>query len=563
MLFDKGKVSHGGVLAAMLVMMPLWAQAQQLPRLKPLPPQHRGVPQAQVRSRVEPGGHADSPWTPVIRQPAFVLGVDGGAGNPMLMTDGTVLVQDAGAQDWWRLTPDQYGSYANGTWTQVASLPADYSPLYHSSAVLPDGRLIIMGGEYNFFVPVWTALGAIYDPLADTWTPVATPPFFDVEEISKGVYGQNIGDASGVVLADGTYMQADCCTPQAALLNPHTLTWTPTGSNKYDTNNEEGWNLLPSGEVLTVDAYVPIAPFFPSFIPTGKNSEIYDPRSGAWSSAGSTIVQLWDSAAAPGCGGENDATFEVGPAVLRADGTVFYMGSNTCATGTGNTAIYDSHTRKWQAGPVFPKVDGVGDLNIADGPASWEPNDKVLMMASPAYGNPPSFFFEWDGKRLHQVPGPPNAPIDGSFYGNMLVLPTGQILLTDFSYDIELYNPTITPADREFERRIAPVVFYAPPEVTPGSSYQVYGIRFNGMTQGAAYGDDVQAATNFPLVRITNLETSHVFYSRTHDHSSMAVASDYVVSTHFDVPDTQEPGLSVLEVVANGIASEPVFVLVD
>jgi hypothetical protein len=83
------------------------------------------------------------------------------------------------------------------------------------------------------------------------------------------------------------------------------------------------------------------------------------------------------------------------------------------------------------------------------------------------------------------------------------------------------------------------------------------------MTQGAAYGDDVQAATNFPLVRITNLETSHVFYSRTHDHSSMAVASNDLVSTHFDVPATQERGLSLLEVVANGIASDPMFVLVQ
>jgi hypothetical protein len=83
------------------------------------------------------------------------------------------------------------------------------------------------------------------------------------------------------------------------------------------------------------------------------------------------------------------------------------------------------------------------------------------------------------------------------------------------------------------------------------------------MTQGAAYGDDVQAATNFPLVRITNLETSHVLYSRTHDHSSMAVASNELVSTHFDVPATQERGLSLLEVVANGIASDPMFVLVQ
>jgi hypothetical protein len=36
----------------------------------------------------------------------------------------------------------------NGTWSQVAS-PSGYSPLYHSSAVLPDGRVIIEGGEFN------------------------------------------------------------------------------------------------------------------------------------------------------------------------------------------------------------------------------------------------------------------------------------------------------------------------------------------------------------------------------------------------------------------------------
>jgi len=72
----------------------------------------------------------------------------------------------------------------------------------------------------------------------------------------------------------------------------------------------------------------------------------------------------------------------------------------------------------------------------------------------------------------------------------------------------------------------------------------------------------VQAATNFPLVRITNLKTSHVVYSRTHDHSSMAVASNAVVSTHFDVPAVQETGPSLLQVVANGIASQPVVVFI-
>ncbi len=546
------------------------AAAQSLPPLKPLPPRGLKIHAAEIAAT----SSAASPWQPVNTPPPFPpnecngFGAFPGGGNPLLLTDGSVIIQDAGCPDWVRLTPDSSGSYANGTWTQIASTLPTYAPLYHSSAVLPDGRVIIMGGEYNFFegsyfVPVRTAQGAIYDPLADVWTPVAPPPFFTALTIPPFPEMQTIGDASSIVLPNGVYMQSNCCTKQSALLDAKTLTWTPTGAGKFDSNNEEGWNLLPNGEVLTVDAFVPTGGF--PYIPNGTNSELYDYRTGTWHSAGSTIVQLWDSGLT--CGELNAApptpTFEVGPAVLRADGTVFYTGSNTCPTGAGNTAIYDSHNGHWRPGPMFPEIDGVADINIADGPASWEPNDKVLMDASPSFGNPPSFFFEWDGKHLNQVPGPPNAPIEGSFVGGMLLLPTGQILFTDdISTDIELYNPTITQEDRELQRKIAPVVAFAPPVVTPGGSYQIYGFLFNGVTQGAAYGDDAQASTNFPLVRITNLSTSHVFYSRTHDHSSMAVASPEFVSTHFDVPSGQERGPSTLEVVANGIASRPVFVFV-
>ncbi len=73
----------------------------------------------------------------------------------------------------------------------------------------------------------------------------------------------------------------------------------------------------------------------------------------------------------------------------------------------------------------------------------------------------------------------------------------------------------------------------------------------------------MQGATNYPLVRITNKATHHVFYSRTHDHSSMAVAYPGIVTTHFDVPAVQESGPSQLEVVANGIASFPMEVWVS
>jgi hypothetical protein len=53
-----------------------------------------------------------------------------------------------------------------------------------------------------------------------------------------------------------------------------------------------------------------------------------------------------------------------------------------------------------------------------------------------------------------------------------------------------------------------------------------------------------------------NQSTGHVFYARTHDHSTMAVATgSAVVSTNFDVPSGMETGASSLEIIANGITS--------
>ena len=97
-------------------------------------------------------------------------------------------------------------------------------------------------------------------------------------------------------------------------------------------------------------------------------------------------------------------------------------------------------------------------------------------------------------------------------------------------------------------------------DISRGTTYTLNGHKLNGFSQGAAYGDDAQAATNYPLVRITNHATGHVFYARTHDHSTMAVADTGPASTHYDVPAGMETGLADLVVVTNGIPSEPITV---
>ena len=163
-----------------------WAQTPPPPPLPPVshqtfkrrqaqPDMKQPVTSPQPLARTVPlSAAAPSPWRRLTRQPPFI------AGAMLLLTDGTVMVHDQGAKNngssnWWRLTPDVNGSYLNGTWSKLASLPAGYAPLYFASAVLADGRVIIEGGEYNNGQEVFTNLGAIYDPVTNKWTPVSPP----------------------------------------------------------------------------------------------------------------------------------------------------------------------------------------------------------------------------------------------------------------------------------------------------------------------------------------------------------------------------------------------------
>ena len=130
---------------------------------------------------------------------------------------------------------------------------------------------------------------------------------------------------------------------------------------------------------------------------------------------------------------------------------------------------------------------------------------------------------------------------------------------TDQTSEVEVFTPRGT-----YQKAWRPKVTSSPRVITRGKSYVIRGTQFNGLSQGAMYNDDFQDATNYPLVRVVNLATKDVFYCRTHDHSTMAVATgSEPVSTHFDVPVHIESGRSSLYVVANGIPSLPVVVTVQ
>ena len=119
---------------------------------------------------------ASQTWTPLKNAPPVDIGYIA------LATDGTVLAHartfSSADSQWYKLTPDINGSYVNGTWSQLASMPSGYAPIDFAGGVLADGKLL---------VPIKNQLTKAYllaDPTAaallfnstDTGAQITVPP---------------------------------------------------------------------------------------------------------------------------------------------------------------------------------------------------------------------------------------------------------------------------------------------------------------------------------------------------------------------------------------------------
>ena len=64
--------------------------------------------------------------------------------------------------------------------------------------------------------------------------------------------------------------------------------------------------------------------------------------------------------------------------------------------------------------------------------------------------------------------------------------------------------------------------------VAEDGSFHLTGTLLNGISQGAAYGDDAQMDSNYPLVRAAD-GTGNVYYLRTFNWSSTGVQTGNTV----------------------------------
>jgi hypothetical protein len=154
-------------------------------------------------------------------------------------------------------------------WAVVASMHTRRS--YHTATLLPDGRVLVVGGiETSSEVSGTTLASAeLYDPAANTWTPAAPMPWGRAKHAAIMLADHRVLVIGGT---DTMTRWPFSSLPTAELYDPATRSWSSVASMHYARTFPTA-TLLPDDRVLVVgDDGV-----------NERTAETYDPRSERWS----------------------------------------------------------------------------------------------------------------------------------------------------------------------------------------------------------------------------------------------------------------------------------------
>jgi hypothetical protein len=141
---------------------------------------------------------------------------------------------------------------------------------------------------------------------------------------------------------------------------------------------------------------------------------------------------------------------------------------------------------------------------------------------------------------------------DPAYVTRMLMLPNGQLMFSYGTTDVWIYTP-----DGEAPKKARPV-----PQLLhyDGSGvFTLTGIRMNGISSGASYGDDAESDENYPVVSFTDT-AANVRYGRTYDWDNTGVQQKKPSTTKLTLKAGTPAGTHVLTVSGAGIQSLPLCV---
>jgi hypothetical protein len=434
-----------------------------------------------------------------------------------------------------------------------------------------------------------------------------------------------LGDNPSMLLPGGNILVGDLINQKAFLYNVASDSWSQTGSKVYaDQSDEEGWAKMPDGTVITYDLfhskgsggsyaeiYNPTTGTWSSISPSDgtalgtipllssnaigselgpimrlqdgrvfaigatQHTALYNPTTNTWS-AGPDIMGTLSNAANPsgtlspfGADDAPAAELPNGHVIFAADAGISQFTSSGNITTTSNVITGIPSTAILQvgwtvagtgipSGSTIASVDSSSQITISN--AATATTAGVSIKFGGTFSGPTQFFDFNPATNLISplAVTPVGANLTPGVYPKrFLTLPTGQVLFSDASSQAWIYTPD-GAASPQYKPVVNSIVYNS------GGVFTLTGKQLNGQSAGAAYGDDDQMDTNYPIVRFVATDGSgHVFYAKTTNWSSVAVAGGISTPQTVTVtlnPAMTTPGNYAMIVGAAGIASLPTIV---
>lgn len=248
-------------------------------------------------------------WTPIAAPPS---GFVGRLKHSVVWTGSEMIVFGGSSEEFGdsaiRRDGARYSPKTN-SWMPLSAPPSSFSARTRSAAAWTGKAMFIWGGE----APLSTSLddGALYDPVADTWTPVAKSPLAGRHSHTAIWTGSRVFVWGGL----GTGYYAD-----GALYDPVTNTWTKIPASPIEARAEfvSGW----TGS----RAFVFGGQSTSSSKDLFGDGALYDPSSNAWSAMPSLPAGL--ERAGSGCAMTTDGLFQYGGVYVKPEPPYFALHEN-------------------------------------------------------------------------------------------------------------------------------------------------------------------------------------------------------------------------------------------
>jgi hypothetical protein len=266
-------------------------------------------------------------------------------GSAVTLGDGRVLV--TGGTTYFSTYYDTADLFDPRTNSFTATGPMTLKRVYHRSILLPNGKVLLVGGENstNGSENIANNNAELYDPDSGTFT--AVPGTIGPQSTSAARYHSLTLLPTGKVLIAGVY-SASSALKAAFLYDPVTNSFSAT-SDHLTPRGAAAQVLLPSGLVLCAGGM--LAPQSTTTLAT--TSELYDPWSGTFTTTGALATPR-----------------------ARLDGVLLPNGKVLATSGA--TAAYLDNADLYSAGAFTP----TGPLSVARrGPAVLLRDGRVALLS--------------------------------------------------------------------------------------------------------------------------------------------------------------------------------------